>query len=244
MTVKRDKTCIKCGLLKPLDDFGRDASRKDGRYTYCKQCRRNPNRQELIIEELAKKGMKSCSLCHKVKPFNAFESDSSKKLGVTSRCKKCKREQRRAKAQKWHQDKKNQEDLYTAGKSKCYKCCQIKPFSSFLKTKKNPRGTFNLCLDCNNQIRREYNRLRSKAGRDYTRWDVFEEDNFTCYICEDVLNPDVFSPDPKSLTIDHVVPICRGGTDERVNVRTACLDCNRKKNDLMLEDYLAKIKVA
>lgn len=234
------KRCAKCELYKDLNKFGRDASRPDGRYSYCKECRRKPNRQELIIEELAAKGLKRCSLCHKTKPFNAFESDSSKRLGLSSRCKKCKREQRRKKAEKWHNNANLMQDLYDQGKSKCYKCLDVKPLSSFLKSSRTKQGIFNLCLDCNNKIRREYNRLRSKAGRDYTRWEVFEDDNFTCYICEEILDPSVFSPDPKSLTIDHVIPLCKGGTDERSNVRTACMDCNRKKNDMLLEDFLIK----
>lgn len=34
------KRCSKCGECKPLDDFRRDARRKDGRHSYCKECNR------------------------------------------------------------------------------------------------------------------------------------------------------------------------------------------------------------
>lgn len=34
------KVCSKCGLLRLLDDFGRAATRKDGRQRYCRDCQR------------------------------------------------------------------------------------------------------------------------------------------------------------------------------------------------------------
>ena len=48
------KVCPKCSTEKCMTEFGRDASRPDGRYTYCKQCRRNPNRKDREVLELAK----------------------------------------------------------------------------------------------------------------------------------------------------------------------------------------------
>ena len=43
------KTCNRCGQTKPLDSFTRDKSRRDGRHSACKKCRRdwkraNPDR--------------------------------------------------------------------------------------------------------------------------------------------------------------------------------------------------------
>lgn len=32
------KTCTKCGIEKPLDDFGNCASKKNGKYSQCKTC--------------------------------------------------------------------------------------------------------------------------------------------------------------------------------------------------------------
>jgi 5-methylcytosine-specific restriction protein A len=34
---------------------------------------------------------------------------------------------------------------------------------------------------------------------------------------------------PKELTMDHIVPIARGGTSSEGNVVPACRDCNQKK---------------
>lgn len=40
-----EKTCTKCGETKPLDEFSRDRSKKDGRSTRCRVCRRSADRQ-------------------------------------------------------------------------------------------------------------------------------------------------------------------------------------------------------
>lgn len=37
--------CGRCGVDKPLDDFDRDASRKSGRFSYCRPCRLAYNRE-------------------------------------------------------------------------------------------------------------------------------------------------------------------------------------------------------
>ena len=46
---------------------------------------------------------------------------------------------------------------------------------------------------------------------------------------------------PKELTMDHIVPIARGGQSTKGNVAPACKDCNNKKKQLLpmeWEEYL------
>jgi 5-methylcytosine-specific restriction endonuclease McrA len=38
---------------------------------------------------------------------------------------------------------------------------------------------------------------------------------------------------PNSFTIDHIIPINRGGTDTLDNLQPACRACNRSKSDLL-----------
>jgi 5-methylcytosine-specific restriction endonuclease McrA len=49
---------------------------------------------------------------------------------------------------------------------------------------------------------------------------------------------------PRQLTMDHVVPISRGGRSTRGNVVPACKDCNNKKKQLLpmeWQEYLANV---
>ena len=54
------------------------------------------------------------------------------------------------------------------------------------------------------------------------RYEVLRRDNFTCRYCGGKA-PDV------PLTVDHVLPVALGGTDEPANLVTACRDCNAGK---------------
>jgi hypothetical protein len=55
-----------------------------------------------------------------------------------------------------------------------------------------------------------------------TRFEVFKRDSFTCRYCGQK-SPDVI------LEVDHVVPVCDGGSDDPINLVTACWSCNRGK---------------
>lgn len=55
-----------------------------------------------------------------------------------------------------------------------------------------------------------------------TRFEVFKRDNFTCQYCS-AKSPNVV------LEVDHLLPVCKKGTNDIDNLITACFDCNRGK---------------
>lgn len=55
-----------------------------------------------------------------------------------------------------------------------------------------------------------------------TRFEVLRRDNYTCQYCG------ATAPDAK-ITVDHVLPVALGGTDEHTNLVAACWDCNSGK---------------
>lgn len=55
-----------------------------------------------------------------------------------------------------------------------------------------------------------------------TRFGVFKRDKFTCRYCGRT-SPEVV------LEVDHIVPVCEGGTDDPINLATSCWECNRGK---------------
>jgi 5-methylcytosine-specific restriction endonuclease McrA len=54
----------------------------------------------------------------------------------------------------------------------------------------------------------------------YTRQNIFKRDGHQCQYC---------GGRPKELTVDHVLPLSRGGRDWWDNVVAACTRCNHKK---------------
>lgn len=61
------------------------------------------------------------------------------------------------------------------------------------------------------------------------RFEVFKRDKFTCQYCGRKA-PDVI------LEVDHIKPISKGGTNDLMNLVTACKDCNRGKTNIELSD--------
>ena len=62
------------------------------------------------------------------------------------------------------------------------------------------------------------------------RASILERDNYTCAYC---------GVQPCN-SVDHVIPIARGGTDEWDNLVAACGTCNSRKRDRMPADFLAR----
>jgi len=66
-----------------------------------------------------------------------------------------------------------------------------------------------------------------------TRKLVFEKDNGKCYLCDTETHLENLkeSYQPKLSTVDHIIPISKGGSHTWENVRNCCLKCNITKHD-------------
>lgn len=104
----------------------------------------------------------------------------------------------------------------------CEKCG--KPFEA---VKRETR----YCKNCHpwNDVRKE--RERKAARYPVSKKQIFERDNYICGICGLPVDRDLRWPDESSASLDHIVPIARGGTHEPSNTQCAHLRCNRIKHD-------------
>lgn len=64
--------------------------------------------------------------------------------------------------------------------------------------------------------RKHYNSSQYKMNR----LKILHRDDFTCYYCK-----------REATTVDHVIPISKGGTNEESNLVAACKTCNSAKRD-------------
>lgn len=58
----------------------------------------------------------------------------------------------------------------------------------------------------------------------FSRANIYIRDEYTCQYCRTVF-------DSEDLTFDHVVPVAKGGRRSWENIVTACVPCNRRKDD-------------
>jgi 5-methylcytosine-specific restriction endonuclease McrA len=68
------------------------------------------------------------------------------------------------------------------------------------------------------------------------RMAVFERDDWTCGICHEPVDRTLKYPDPGFASIDHIIPVSRGGSHTYDNVWCAHLRCNLSKRDKLLEN--------
>jgi hypothetical protein len=74
-----------------------------------------------------------------------------------------------------------------------------------------------------------------------SRTEIYKRDGWRCGICHRAVDPKLRYPDPTSASIDHIIPIARGGTHEPRNVRLAHWICNVRRSDSMANTQLRLI---
>ncbi len=85
------------------------------------------------------------------------------------------------------------------------------------------------------QIRRERGKARALRKQNWWKNRVAKG---ICHYCGQ-------SVTPKDLTLDHVVPLARGGRSTKGNCVPACKDCNNQKKDLLpmeWDEYLQRLE--
>lgn len=95
--------------------------------------------------------------------------------------------------------------------------------------------------DCRVQSRRARNRIKTvqrqgvKSAARITHEEVAERDGFLCHICEQPVDMGLPRTSKMGATLDHVVPIARGGVDSLENLKLAHWVCNVRKSDKVWE---------
>lgn len=74
---------------------------------------------------------------------------------------------------------------------------------------------------------------RRKAIPNRLRFEILRRDGHACRYCG------AMAPDVK-LTVDHVIPVALGGSDEPRNLVTACVDCNSGKTSTQPDSELVE----
>lgn len=98
------------------------------------------------------------------------------------------------------------------------------------------------CPDCRTTHRRAVKQMRNAfrrgaptdSGQVVTDREIFERDGWICRLCGDPVLPFIKGKHPRQATIDHIVPVSRGGEHVASNLQLAHLGCNSAKRDRMV----------
>ena len=121
----------------------------------------------------------------------------------------------------------------------CMACDRIHPISKPFAYWKLSGFCSDECIDLYKSDRKYIYGMKSRAavaGVEFdpsvTRRKVFEQESERCYLCgtQTIWSSDL-NYEPNLATVDHLIPISKGGNHNWDNVRNCCMRCNIKKGD-------------
>lgn len=86
---------------------------------------------------------------------------------------------------------------------------------------------------CGQRFNKDTRKQRKRAAYIEEVWrpKVYARDGWTCQLCSKPVDRTKTVPHPRAPTIDHIVPIARGGEHSYANTQLACFMCNCLKSD-------------
>lgn len=84
--------------------------------------------------------------------------------------------------------------------------------------------------------RRRAQKKAASTGEPVLLAAIAERDGWQCSLCQQLVDPAVAWPDSLSPSLDHRVPLSKGGAHDPSNVYLAHLGCNSSKGDRLLDD--------
>lgn len=189
---------------------------------------------------------KTCRICGEEYPPDGFHRDRRGRDGRATRCKKC----ASANAKDWYHQNIGDDDFRerrrAQGDIANKKWRENNPgwFPAYMAQYRRENAD---AIREQDRRWREANRER-KAEKDRRRRarlldayvesiemnDVWDRDGGTCQLCHEPVDPDLPWPHPMRATLDHVIPLARGGMHERANVQLAHMRCNSVKGDRLI----------
>lgn len=186
----------------------------------------DPRATELAEKEknrLIAEGKRVCSRCKVEQRFDAFPRNPSNKTdGLYSYCKECTRQDRRAYYER------NREQILARGAE----------WRARNPGKANEKYMANRDLYLENAKRRKANLRGDGSERGITVKALRDIHGDKCCYCgkNQVFNYDgKYHPD--KATLEHVLPLSRGGAHTFDNCRLACYSCNLQKNNKTVEEW-------
>lgn len=215
------RACNRCGETKPEADWYPSQWSRGG---WCKECYRAWHRARYTPKDGADDGPRACARCG-----TSYCPASRRPSTYCSRtCKEA------AKNIAWAAA--NQARKPTD--RRCMHCGDTLP--------QRMRADAVFCsTECNYGAHALQRKLRARTGEEgkpgFLRAFVCERDRWRCGICRKPVNRKRKYPDPLCASLDHVIPVSQGGTNDVWNLRLTHLVCNLSRRNVGGGEQLAMI---
>lgn len=255
-----EKLCSKCKKIKFLGDFHKSEQGKDGYKTECKECRNFYSKRKRLESggknhpdrSCETEGLKLCTKCKTLKDRDSFNKSSW--------CSDCRKEYNR----KYFGYKPKVVPITTNTEKQCLICKDLKSLFEFSPSKRGRLGLSSYCKPCSskkqlNLYSKKERRIKTQKYRDNNRewWrslhriNQFNRRENIKLVSDDSVTPDFiksiyeqkiccyckeYTP-KKYRTLEHKLPLKRGGRHSSHNIVMACLSCNCSKGKMTEQEF-------
>lgn len=212
------KYCPRCEKDKSLEEFGSNKSNKDGKQTWCFECRKqyyNENKDKILEQQK-----------------QAYDRNPDKKIAYAQEYQIENPDVHRKASKKYHENHKQESEIYYQdNREKIILAAKL--WWSELK-KENPEKHKALRKAAKHRRRA----LEANAEGFFTAKDIqeiYKQQLGRCLYCGIELNGNYH--------IDHKIPLIRSGTNWPNNLCCSCPKCNKSKFTKTAEEFLLFIGV-
>lgn len=226
------KHCPLCDETKPLDAFVRDKRRPDGRGTWCKPCRNSYGREYYDRDLQASRAQKRAYAEANREALNAKANERLRQWRADNP------ERAREKASK---DSRQFREANPDYHREWYEANAEKERARLRASMRQWRRAN---PDAERERKRRYREKNAEAVRKREREKTYARRARQPYspelarlMAELVQQPCAYCGATENITIDHIIPLARGGKHEATNLAPACLSCNSSKCDRLLSEW-------
>lgn len=245
-----DRTCRKCKESKPLNDFRFCKSQRYGYYrSDCRDCEcaswktpENLKRSAVNAQrwrernpEKAREVNRRHRQTDKFRDrWKAYRERNRDKLNAQHRSRYAANPSRlrnhaktyakkypervKARYQRWREANKEHVQKYQEEHNK-KRAEQMRQYARLRRKNMSVEDKLRQAEDCARRRARMHNTPKLER---ISRKAIIERDHSTCYLCDRVLSA-------KEITLDHVIPLTKGGPHTFDNLKVACRPCNSRK---------------
>lgn len=226
------KQCAKCGETKPLTDFNVSRRRPDGRQHWCRVCSSAYGRATHAKNpRLYAETRRAWQLANPDKMAQYVQrwrdADPERARQASKRSNRNLRETQPHYHRDWY--RQNIEKGRAAARE------SMRAFR-----KANPNR--------DKEIRRRYRKNNAEAVARRERENTYARrarqpysKELATFMADLVLQPCAYCSATEDITIDHVVPLSRGGKHEASNLASCCRSCNSSKCDRLLSEWPGRL---
>lgn len=230
MTIIPQKTCSKCRETKPVTDFARSNITSDGHYPSCKACKSLvESARRAASPDRVKEQKRASYLKHRDKRLEAdrryYAENRERVLERTARYQREHPEVQQKASAKYKATNRERILPKVRERSARWRAQnRDKDRAAALRWQKTNPDAYRA-----NQHR--YRTQKKGNGGSYTaaEWQELKARYDHRCLCCGRQEPEIV------LTVDHVVPVARGGSSDIANIQPLCLSCNCSKQDRVID---------